>query len=166
MNEWKTYGFKKWFTSGDWHKFWHKSKFPFNIQSSLNFSVPFGSNNYPVEAYRTGSAELQPVRDSRARAMNCRRDGGLTSAIPFVNAQFRAFLCFKNLLSKAFVQFTLNLYTWAGSLSERSRRGAGHCWWSQMPAVHGDVCRESSTIEERRRRRIKLETAGWKPALR
>lgn len=49
----------------------------------------------------TGSAEVQPARDSQARATNCRWDGGLNSAVPLVNAQFRAFLCLKNLLPKA-----------------------------------------------------------------
>ena len=38
-----------------------------------------------------GSAEVQPVRDSRAKATNCRWDGGLTSAIPLSDNQFRAF---------------------------------------------------------------------------
>lgn len=40
-----------------------------------------------------GSAEVQPVRDNQARATNCRRDDGLTSAVPLSDAQFRAFLC-------------------------------------------------------------------------
>ena len=48
-----------------------------------------------------GSAEVQPVRDSQAMATNCRWDGGLNSAVPLVNAQFRAFVCLKNLLPKA-----------------------------------------------------------------
>lgn len=30
----------------------------------------------------TGSAEVQPVRDSQAMAMNCRWDGGFNSAVP------------------------------------------------------------------------------------
>jgi len=41
----------------------------------------------------TGSAEVQPARDSRARAMNWHRDGGSTSAVPLSEAQFRVFLC-------------------------------------------------------------------------
>ena len=41
----------------------------------------------------TGSAEVQPAKDSQARATNWRRDGGLTSAIHLSDAQFRAFLC-------------------------------------------------------------------------
>jgi hypothetical protein len=48
-----------------------------------------------------GSAEVQPVRDSQTMATNCRWDGGLNSAVPLVNAQFRAFVCLKNLLPKA-----------------------------------------------------------------
>ena len=39
----------------------------------------------------TGSAEVQPVRDSRTKATNCRWDGGLTSSIPLSDNQFRAF---------------------------------------------------------------------------
>jgi hypothetical protein len=47
-----------------------------------------------------GSAEVQPARDSQAKATNCRRDGGLTSAVPLSDAQFRAFLCLKKPLAE------------------------------------------------------------------
>ena len=47
-----------------------------------------------------GSAEVQPARDSQAKATNCRRDGRLTSAVPLSNAQFRAFLCLKKPLAE------------------------------------------------------------------
>ena len=47
-----------------------------------------------------GSAEVQPARDSQAGATNCRRDGGLTSAVPLSDAQFRAFLCLKKPLAE------------------------------------------------------------------
>jgi len=42
-----------------------------------------------------GSAEVQPVRDSRAKATNGRRDGGRTSVIPCFERSFGAFLCLK-----------------------------------------------------------------------
>jgi len=44
-----------------------------------------------------GSAEVQPARDSRLKAMNCRWDGSLTPAIPFYDSQrqFRTLLCLK-----------------------------------------------------------------------
>jgi len=44
-----------------------------------------------------GSVEVQPARDSRLRATNCRWDGSNTSAIPFYDSQrqFRALKCLK-----------------------------------------------------------------------
>ena len=42
-----------------------------------------------------GSAEVQPARDSRAKATNGRRDGGMTSVIPSIKRSFGAFLCLK-----------------------------------------------------------------------
>ena len=48
----------------------------------------------------TGSAEVQPVRDSQTKATNCRRDGRLTSAVPLFDAQFRAFKCLKKPLAE------------------------------------------------------------------
>lgn len=40
-----------------------------------------------------GSAEVQPARDSQARATDGRRDGGVMSVIPFLQIPFGAFLC-------------------------------------------------------------------------
>ena len=60
-----------------------------------------------------GYAEVQPIRlrlragsarDSQTRATNCRRDGGLTSAVPLSDAQFRAFLCLKKPLAEGKVE--------------------------------------------------------------
>ena len=44
-----------------------------------------------------GSVEVQPARDSRLNATNCRWDGSLISAIPFNDQQrqFGALLCLK-----------------------------------------------------------------------
>jgi len=44
-----------------------------------------------------GSVEVQPARDSRPKAMNCRWDGSNTFAIPFYDSQrqFRALKCLK-----------------------------------------------------------------------
>ena len=47
-----------------------------------------------------GSAEVQPAKDNQPRATNCRRNGGLTSAVPLSDAQFRAFLCLKKFLAE------------------------------------------------------------------
>ncbi len=46
---------------------------------------------------QAGSAEVQPARDSRLKATNCRWGGSYTSAIPFYDSQrqFRALLCLK-----------------------------------------------------------------------
>ncbi len=43
-----------------------------------------------------GSAEVQPARDSRLKATNCRWGGSYTPAIPsYEPSQFRALLCLK-----------------------------------------------------------------------
>jgi len=44
-----------------------------------------------------GSVEVQPARDSRLKATNCRWDGSYTSAIPSYDSQrqFRALKCLK-----------------------------------------------------------------------
>jgi hypothetical protein len=43
-----------------------------------------------------GSAEVQPARDSRLNATNCRWDGSDLPAVPFYHyKQFRALLCLK-----------------------------------------------------------------------
>jgi len=44
-----------------------------------------------------GSVEVQPARDSRLKATNCRWDGSNKSAIPFNDSQkqFRALKCLK-----------------------------------------------------------------------
>ena len=49
-----------------------------------------------------GSAEVQPARDSRAKATDGRRDDGKMSVIPFPPKPFGAFLCLlKTSLPKA-----------------------------------------------------------------
>ena len=49
-----------------------------------------------------GSAEVQPARDSRAKATDGRRDDGMMSVIPFLPKPFGAFLCLlKTSLPKA-----------------------------------------------------------------
>ena len=52
---------------------------------------------------QAGSAEVQPARDSRLKATNCRWGSSYTSAIPFYDSQrqFRALLCLKNLIKKS-----------------------------------------------------------------
>jgi hypothetical protein len=42
-----------------------------------------------------GSAEVQPARDSRAKATNGRGDGRMISVIPSIKRSFGAFLCLK-----------------------------------------------------------------------
>jgi hypothetical protein len=42
-----------------------------------------------------GSAEVQPARDSRAKATDGRRDDGVMPVIPFSQIPFGAFLCLK-----------------------------------------------------------------------
>ena len=45
---------------------------------------------------QAGSAEVQPARDSRLKATNCRWAGSYTTAIPiYEQGQFRALLCLK-----------------------------------------------------------------------
>ena len=49
-----------------------------------------------------GSAEVQPARDSRAKATDGRRDDGVMPVIPFSQIPFGAFLCLlKTSLPKA-----------------------------------------------------------------
>jgi hypothetical protein len=44
----------------------------------------------------SGSAEVQPARDNRLIATDCRWDGGTIAVIPFTNKQqFGAFQCLK-----------------------------------------------------------------------
>ena len=40
----------------------------------------------------SGSAEVQPARDSQAKATNCRWDGGLNSAVPFIRQSILSLL--------------------------------------------------------------------------
>jgi len=50
----------------------------------------------PAGQTDAGSAEVQPARDNRLNATNCRWGGSYTPAIPFYEqGQFRALLCLK-----------------------------------------------------------------------
>ena len=50
-----------------------------------------------VGKMESGSAEVQPARDSQFKATNCHWDGSNTSAIPFYDSQrqFRALKCLR-----------------------------------------------------------------------